>query len=155
VEALTAAKTDTFADQACEATPGIAELLRTLREREQRVEAAEDRVSQRARTFEVAEEEIGRQLLLLQETETALRATMALAETAAEDDVARLTAVYENMKPKDAVPLFEAMAPDFAAGFLGRMRPDAAAGVLAGLSPDAAYTISVILAGRNANVPTR
>jgi flagellar motility protein MotE (MotC chaperone) len=45
------------------------------------------------------------------------------------------------------------MDPDFAAGFLGRMRPAAAAGIMAGLSPQKAYTISVLLAGRNAQAP--
>ncbi len=45
------------------------------------------------------------------------------------------------------------MAPEFAAGFLGRMRPDAAAAVLAGLKPDKAYSISVMIAGRNATAP--
>ncbi|MEP4475030.1 MAG: hypothetical protein ABJ024_08265, partial [Lentilitoribacter sp.] len=78
---------------------------------------------------------------------------MALANTAAEDDLVRLTAVYENMKPKDASALFEQMEPGFAAGFLGRMRADAAAGILSGLSPQVAYSISVILAGRNADIP--
>jgi flagellar motility protein MotE (MotC chaperone) len=34
------------------------------------------------------------------------------------------------------------------------MRPDAAAGIMAGLQPQTAYTISVVLAGRNAKVPT-
>ena len=33
------------------------------------------------------------------------------------------------------------------------MKPEAAAGILARLSPQAAYTVSVILAGRNATVP--
>jgi flagellar motility protein MotE (MotC chaperone) len=78
---------------------------------------------------------------------------VAVADQAADADVTRLVTMYENMKPKEAAPLFEVMAPDFAAGFLARMRPDAAASVLAGLNPKTAYTISVIMAGRNAGVP--
>ena len=57
------------------------------------------------------------------------------------------------MKPKDAAALFEEMSPEFAAGFLGLMRADAAALIMTGLEPTTAYSISVILAGRNANVP--
>jgi flagellar motility protein MotE (MotC chaperone) len=57
------------------------------------------------------------------------------------------------MKPKDAAALFEEMDPGFAAGFLGRMRAVAAASVMAGLSPQTAYSVSVIMAGRNANAP--
>ena len=64
-----------------------------------------------------------------------------------------LVATTTATKPKDAAALFETMDPSFAAGFLSRMPADAAAGVLAGLSPEAAYTISVVMAGRNANAP--
>jgi flagellar motility protein MotE (MotC chaperone) len=90
----------------------------------------------------------------LKEAETSLTATMALASSAAEDDLTQLTAVYENMKPKEAAQVFAAMDPKFAAGFLGRMRTDAAAAIMAGLEPDTAYAISVLLAGRNAAAPT-
>ena len=81
--------------------------------------------------------------------EEKLRATMAAAATAAEDDVSQLTKVYASMKPKQAAGLFEEMDPDFAAGFLARMAPAAAAKVMAGMTPKSAYAISVVLAGRN------
>ena len=81
--------------------------------------------------------------------------TVAVADQAAEADVARLVTLYESMKPKEAAPVFEAMAPDFAAGFLARMRPDSAAQVLAGLKPETAYAISLLMAGRNANAPKK
>jgi flagellar motility protein MotE (MotC chaperone) len=45
------------------------------------------------------------------------------------------------------------MDPEFAAGFLSRMQPAAAAAVLAGMAPDSAYSISVLIAGRNALAP--
>ena len=101
----------------------------------------------------LAEEQIEARLAALVAAEEDLAATISVADSAAEEDIARLTAVYENMKPKDAAALFEEMAPEFAAGFLGRMRPDAAGAVMAGLDPKTAYTISVLLAGRNADVP--
>lgn len=78
---------------------------------------------------------------------------MALADGAAEADLAQLTVVYENMKPKDAAALFEKMEPTFAAGFLSRMQPSSSAQILANLTPDKAYSISVIFAARNSEVP--
>ena len=132
----------------------IAEVLSQLRERESRLAQREAALEARLQALAVAEEQIERNLIALTKAEEELAATMALADTAAEDDLSRLTAVYENMKPKDAAPLFEAMDPKFAAGFLGRMRPDAAGAIMAGLDPKTAYAISVILAGRNATVPT-
>ena len=85
--------------------------------------------------------------------EEELKATLALADGAAEKDIQNLTAVYQAMKPKDAAALFETMSPEFAAGFLGRMPPDSAAAILSGMSAEAAYGISVIVAGRNSDVP--
>jgi len=110
-----------------------------------------------ARLNDLAEAEaaIARQLAELEDTENALRETLALAKGASETDLAQLTTVYENMKPKEAAELFEEMAPQFAAGFIGRMRPEAAAGILAGLSPQAAYSISAVMAGRHMDVPTQ
>ncbi len=128
-------------------------LLQALLDREARVEQRETQMDVREKALTVARGEIERRLKVLEDTEAQLRATLSRADTAAEDDVARLTTVYENMKPKDAAALFEEMEPEFAAGFLARMRPDAAASVMAGLKPQTAYTISVILAGRNARAP--
>jgi flagellar motility protein MotE (MotC chaperone) len=131
----------------------LGSLLNALLEREERVKTLETQIEMRRKALQVADAEINKRLEILEQTEANLRRTLALADGAAEDDLARLTTVYENMKPKDASALFAAMEPDFAAGFLGRMRPDAAAAVMAGLPPDVAYSISVILAGRNAKAP--
>lgn len=131
----------------------LSAMLQSFQNREERLAEREKQIDMRMKALSVADEQIERRLSSLQEAEDSLRELLALANTAAEDDLVRLTAVYENMKPKQAAPLFEEMEPAFAAGFLGRMRPDAAAGIMAGLSPQVAYSISVILAGRNADVP--
>ena len=133
---------------------GMARMLASFEAREARVERLEREIEARKKALQVADQEISERLAVLEETEATLRSMLAIADTAAEQDVAALTAVYENMKPKDAAALFEEMEPSFAAGFLGRMRPDAAAGIMTGLTPETAYTISVILAGRNAEVPS-
>lgn len=132
---------------------GLSEMLKAFQKREERIARIERDMAVRQKALQVADEEIEKRLSALQQAENSLRSMLAIADTAAEDDLATLTAVYENMKPKDVAALFEEMEPGFAAGFLGRMRPDAAAGIMAGLSPQKAYTISVLLAGRNANAP--
>ena len=132
----------------------LSPILVDLERREKKVQAQEEKIEKRMRALKTADAKIEERLAILRAAEENLRATIALASTAAEDDLARLTAVYENMKPKTAAALFEEMAPEFAAGFLGRMRPDAAAAIMAGMKPESAYTVSTILAGRNANVPT-
>ena len=129
-------------------------LLAALQARETAVTEREMQLADRMQALAVTEAEIMEQLDALTEAEESLRATIALADAAAETDLTRLATVYENMKPKDAAALFEEMSPAFAAGFLGLMRPDAAAMIMTLLEPQTAYSISVVLAGRNVGVPT-
>ena len=138
------------------AVPDSAEMqamLAAFKKRETLLNEREAELEDRMRALEIADQAINKKLTDLQQAEEKLLATLALADGAAEQDVTKLTSVYEQMKPKEAAALFEEMDPTFAAGFLARMRPEAAAGVMAGLSPEAAYTISVVLAGRNGEVP--
>lgn len=129
-------------------------LLNAIREREQQLTVMENRLADREQVLRVSRIRIDEQLVALEEAEKKLAATLALADTAAQQDIARLTSVYESMKPKDAALIFETMDIDFAAGFLMQMRPDAAAGILANLTSDTAYSVSVVMAGRNAGAPT-
>lgn len=134
--------------------PEIEPLLAALQAREARVTARETAIDDRLIALTAAEEELGKRLAELEQAEASLLAALALSETANDADITRLTAVYENMKPADAAGLFEQMEPAFASGFLVRMRPEAAAAIMAGLDPQTAYSVSVIIAGRNANAPT-
>ncbi len=128
-------------------------LAQALQAREAQVAKTEAALEERLAALDLTEQAVTARLTALEAAEARLKDTLALADGAAEDDLLRLTAVYETMKPKDAAKLFEAMTPEFAAGFLGRMRPDAAAAVFSGMSPEAGYAVSVIMAGRNATVP--
>ncbi len=150
VSALVGAASASSPGGSADETPGFEELLAAMRLREARLKEAEIRLEERERALAIAEEEIARGLAQLSEAEQSLQDLLTVADTAAEEDVARLTAMYEAMKPAEAAALFDQMDPSFAAGFLGRMRADAAAAILSGLPPDKAYTLSVVLAGRNA-----
>lgn len=129
----------------------VAAALAAIRAREDELARREDALAQRTRALSLAEDAVRDQLAELTDAEVRLRELLSLSDEMAEQDLAQLTAVYENMKPKEASALFERMSPDFAAGFLGRMRPDAAAAIMSGLPPDFAYSVSVLLAGRNAD----
>lgn len=141
------------APQACETPEDIQRVLKAIQDREKTLKQRETTLADRMQALAVAKRETEKKLQELLEAEQSLRETMAMAENASETDLGRLTKVYESMKPKQAAALFEEMDPNFAAGFLGRMRPEAAAAIMAGLTPQAAHSFSVVLAGRNANVP--
>ena len=152
-----------FAEEALPSVPvedeqssvvAVEPLLEALMAREARVAERELAIDDRLRALSIAETELTERLNEVQAAEESLTAALALSETANDSDISRLTLVYENMKPADAANLFEQMAPDFASGFLVRMNPQASAAIFAGLEPQTAYSISVIIAGRNANAPT-
>lgn len=139
----THAEPDAYAD--------VPELIRALKAREAALEEREKALLARLKAAEVAEASIRDKLAKLQAAEASLLEKITIAETGTQEDVDQLTQVYAQMKPKNAAALFSQMDPSFAAGFLARMNPEAAAAILAGMTPETAYTISVVLAGRNAN----
>ncbi|MFD2172953.1 MotE family protein [Rhodobacter lacus] len=139
----------------CVTEPGVLMMLQEVQAREKKLAEREKLLTDRSQAIGMAEKRIEQRLASLVEAEQNLSKTVTIADEAADQDVARLVTVYENMKPKEAAPLFSAMAPDFAAGFLTRMRPDASAAVMAALDPQVAYSISVIMAGRNAGAPQK
>lgn len=138
----------------CTTQDGVMELFEAVRRREAAVESLERELAEKEHSIELAMVAMTRQREALIAAEESLAATLAIADSAADEDVARLVTVYENMKPKEAAPLFEEMDAEFAAGFIARMKPGAAAAVLSGMDPQKAYLISVVMAGRNAGAPT-
>ena len=140
--------------QSCETPQDLQMLHNALQDRASQLDRSEAALQDRLQALRITDREVTQKLAALEEAETKLRQTLSIAESAAEEDLSRLTQVYERMKPKQAAALFEQMDPSFATGFLARMRPEAAAAIMAGLSPQAAHRFSVVLAGRNADVPT-
>jgi flagellar motility protein MotE (MotC chaperone) len=141
------------ASGACEADPALDELFDIIKTRTDQLDDKEFALLNREKDLEAADILIQANLERLIAAEERLAKTIDMVDGASEDDLGRLTAVYESMKPKTAADLFGQMTPDFAAGFLGRMAPQAAGAIMSGLSPEDAYAISVVLAGRNATVP--
>jgi flagellar motility protein MotE (MotC chaperone) len=135
----------------CPPTVEVTEMLTRIATRNGELDARADALALREQDLRLTAEEVRAAIADLEAARAALEARMASSDAASETDVARLTAVYEGMKPKDAAALFVAMEPSFAAGFLSRMRPEAAAAILSGIPSDVAYALSVVMAGRNAD----
>ena len=144
---------DTTPPQVCPETPSA--VAEAFRKRDAELTARETAITKRTVALSLSDAAVSKRIEELKTAEAALRKTLAIADGAAEADLTRLTAVYEAMKPADASRMFDKMAPEFAAGFLARMNPSSAAAVLAGMSSDAAYSISVLIAGRNALAPKK
>jgi len=136
-----------------EPVPDMPVLLKAIQDREAQIAEREAYIDRRMQTLAVAEQRIREQMDALREAESKLAATLSLADNATEEDVARLTEVYQRMKPTEAAGIFETMDIQFAAGFFSRMRPESSAAIMANLPAELAYSISVVMAGRNAAAP--
>ncbi len=119
-----------------------------------RLLAREEELADRERAVEAAQILVEERLAELEATEIRLEALIQVSDTAAESDLQRLTEVYETMGPDQTAALFSQMDPNFAAGFLTRMSPAASAAIMAELDPAYAYSVSVVIATRNATAPT-
>ncbi len=141
--------------QLASATPPVdaPALLAAIQAREAQLAEREAYIDRRSQTLAVAEQRIRAQMAALTAAEEKLAATLSLADNATEQDVARLTEVYQRMKPAEAAAIFQTMDIQFAAGFFSRMRPESSAAIMANLPADLAYSISVVMAGRNASAP--
>ena len=137
--------------EASASRPGSAELLATLRARGEALDQRERELAERVALLELAETEIAEKRAALAEAEKDLASTIALADGAAERDLAQLTTIYENVKPKRAAEIFDTMEPSFASGILSRMAPTAAAEVMTLMDPEKAYSITLLIAARNMN----
>ena len=119
-----------------------------------RLATREEELDDRERAVEAAQVLIEQRLAELEAAEIRLEALIQTSDSAAEGDLARLTQVYETMDPAQTAALFMQMDPNFSAGFLTRMAPAASAAVMSELEPATAYSISVVIATRNAAAPT-
>jgi flagellar motility protein MotE (MotC chaperone) len=128
-------------------------LLAAIRTREAQLAAEADRIAERQQTLHVAETKLAEQLASFEAARAGLEATLALAEDAAENDIARLTTVYERMKPEEAARILGRMDIAFASGLVARMKPEIAAEVLTRMESDSAYAITLTIASRHARVP--
>jgi flagellar motility protein MotE (MotC chaperone) len=147
-------KTETHAPTSRNAAQTDA-LLAAIRERSEALDARTVRVEDRIRVLEIIEKRVGERITELQKNKDALSSLVAFADEAAEQDIALLSKMYEQMKPKKAGEIFNKMDPTFAAGFLTEMNSESAALILTNMSTDKAYETSMIIASRNAAVHSR
>lgn len=131
----------------------VSELITTLQLRNKQLDAREEDLADRLLMLNSVGARVAEQIERLQFAQEKLANTIAIADSASERDLERLTTVYEKMKAKSAADIFQTMELSFAAGFLSRMKPEAAAGILSELPAEVAYSFSVVMAGRNANAP--
>ena len=138
-----------------EASTGLScvggELATEIRNRITALDLREADLANRASELKAYEKQITTRLDELEEANMNLTANIATHQTARNNDIAKLAAIYEGMKPAQASEIINEMDPEFAAGLLASMNSEQAAQIVASIDSKRAYMISVILANRTHN----
>ena len=129
-------------------------MILAIQEKSQSIRQKEASIASQELALTLSYQAVDQKLTELKQAEDNLLQTIAISQMAAKSDIENLTSVYASMKPKQASRLFKEMDSEFASGFLGLMPPESAAKIMAGLIPQKAYAISILLAVRNADIPT-
>ncbi len=116
-----------------------------------RNKALDAKLKDREAALKALEETLKIQLAGIEDANTKLDAKIEQMKSIANEDITHLVKMYETMKPKVAGEIFNSMDPAFAAGFLRQMDSNTAGLIMANMNAKKSYTISVLIAGKNAN----
>jgi len=116
-----------------------------------RLETRKAEMSKREAALVTLEKKLKDQMVSVEKANSTLETRIKTLKSIADEDLTHLVAMYETMKPKQAAEIFNSMDPKFAAGFLREMNSTKAGLIMASMDARKSYSISVIIAGRNAN----
>lgn len=126
-------------------------LATAVKDRIVALDTREENIAGRRSELKAYEKQIEKRLVELEDANMKLKANIETHQTARNNDIAKLAAIYEGMKPAQASEIINEMDPEFAAGLLASMNSEQAAQIVASIDSKRAYMISVMLANRTHN----
>lgn len=134
----------------CGDIPEVASLVERLTIREDRIAKALAELASRKAEIAAAREALTAELRRLKASSRGVSGSRTNRQVAVEDDISRLVAVYEAMKPKEAAAVLQALPPDYSAELLMRVNPETGARVIAAMEPDKAAVLTTYMGARSA-----
>lgn len=125
------------------------ELASAVKDRMYSLDSRETAISDRETELKTYEKQIDKRLAELEKANDQLQEKIQVVQEARNEDIAKLAAIYEGMKPAQAGQIINEMDAKFAAGLLSAMNNEQAALVVANMDANKAYLVSVILANRS------
>jgi flagellar motility protein MotE (MotC chaperone) len=126
----------------CTDVPEAVALAETLRERSLRVDAYMQDLERKKAEIASAEKQLTEKLVELRKIKQQLAQRDAGQRQAVDDDIGRLIAVYDQMKPEQAAMVLSNLPPDFAAQILVRVQPETGARIMASVEPGQAAVLT-------------
>jgi len=134
----------------CGDIPEVTALVEELRLREDRLQIALASLESQKAEIATARATLTAELRRLKDARGGLGGSPTNTQRAVADDVGRLVAVYEAMKPKEAAQVMASLPPDFSAELLMRVNPETGARIIAAIPPDKAAILTTYMGARSA-----
>jgi flagellar motility protein MotE (MotC chaperone) len=122
------------------------DLLQSLSQRREQIEAYAKEVDMRASVLEATEKRIDDKISKMNQLQKEVQRILEEYKKQDETELRSLVKIYENMKPKDAARIFDEMDMDIMLQVVDRMSERKAAPVLAAMNPTRAKDLTIELA---------
>lgn len=139
-------------DAAPELTQAEIDVLQTLRERRQALDAREAEIDLRESMLKAAEVNLESRIDEWKRLQTDVEQLLARYEEAQDDELKTLATYYEKMKPKDAARVFNTLDLPYLIEIVGRMKEAKVAVVIGKMDTETAKTLTMELARRSETV---
>ncbi len=124
------------------------ELLQSLAKRRDELEKRASSLDLREKLLQAAQDKLDQKLAEMRQVETNISDAQKkqLAEEGKPgEQLTKMVAMYEQMKPKEAASIFEKLSPDTALALIKAMNPRKVSPILAAMSPDLAGKLTAMM----------
>lgn len=134
----------------CEGVPEAVALSERLVLRADRVQRYLADLDRKRAEIAEAEARLTRRLLELRDASTSPAARQSAQAAAIEEDIRRMVAIYDVMKPGEAASIMAHLPPAYAAEILMRVGPENGARIVGALDPETAAVMTAHMGARSA-----
>ncbi|CAM3436898.1 MotE family protein [Paracoccus nototheniae] len=139
--------------EGCGDVPEAVALAEELRDRALRIERYMAALDTRKAEIALAETTLRERLTELRAQKGSITARQDGATEAVRNDIDRLVALYDQMKPAEAAAILINLPTDFAAEILMRVQPEAGARIIAAVEPRQAALLTAQMGARSVRNP--
>lgn len=133
----------------CTDVPEAVALATELRDRALRIERYMEALATRKAEIATAEAALRARATELRQQKSGIRARRDGTSQAVREDIDRLVAVYDQMKPAEAAAVLTNLPADFAAEILMRVQPETGARIIASVEPRQAALLTAQMGARS------
>ncbi|WBU53134.1 MotE family protein [Paracoccus sp. SCSIO 75233] len=133
----------------CGDVPEVVALVHELRIREARIHQALGDLDRRRVEITAARETLKAELTRLKAASDGVARSRSHRDETKQDDIARMVAIYESMKPKDAAKVISGLPETYSAEILMRLSPETGARIMAAIDPQRAAILTTYMGARS------